>query len=150
MAMKRASSRTSRRRMPRASRSRRTWPTTSGSRTGRSPTWPTSTTAGRSTPSSTRSWIEAEFIMATYDFIVVGTGAGGACVANRLSENPDAKVLVLEAGPAEIPADVAPNVSTPYLWYMLLGSKVDWCYETVPQPGLEGRVIHEPRGKIPG
>jgi len=88
--------------------------------------------------------------MSTYDFIVIGTGAAGACVANRLTEIPEAKVLVLEAGPAEIPADISANVATPYLWYTLLGSNVDWGYETVPQPGLNGRVTHEPRGKIPG
>ena len=88
--------------------------------------------------------------MSTYDFIVIGTGAAGACVANRLTEIPAARVLVLEAGPAEIPADISANVATPYLWYTLLGSKVDWGYETVPQPGLNGRVTHEPRGKIPG
>jgi len=84
--------------------------------------------------------------MSTYDFIVVGTGSAGSVLANRLSENPAVQVLTLEAGGAEIP----PNVNNPSLWYTLLGSAVDWDYTSVPQPGLNGRVTHEPRGKIPG
>src|SRR6266545_2809736 len=84
--------------------------------------------------------------MSTYDFIIVGTGSAGSVFANRLSENPAVRVLALEAGGAEIP----PNVENPSLWYTLLGSAVDWDYTSVPQPGLEGRVTHEPRGKIPG
>ena len=84
--------------------------------------------------------------MATYDFIVVGAGSAGATLANRLTENPDAKVLLLEAGGSKIPE----NVEIPALWYTLLGSDIDWGYTTVPQPALENRVIYEPRGKIPG
>jgi choline dehydrogenase len=86
----------------------------------------------------------------TYDFIVVGGGSAGSCISNRLSENPDVKVLTLEAGPADRPADLAENISNPSIWYTLLGSKVDWGYQSVPQPGLGGRVTYEPRGKIPG
>lgn len=84
--------------------------------------------------------------MSEYNFIVVGAGAGGAVVANRLSENPNVKVLLLEAGGAEIPD----NVRVPYLWYTLLGSNVDWGYSSTPQPGLNNRQTYEPRGKIPG
>jgi choline dehydrogenase len=84
--------------------------------------------------------------MSEYDFIVVGAGAGGAAVANRLSEVAGAKVLLLEAGGAQIPD----NVRIPYLWYTLLGSDVDWKYSSVPQPGLNGRQTFEPRGKLPG
>ncbi len=83
---------------------------------------------------------------AEFDFIVVGAGSAGAALAARLSENPDVGVLALEAGGPDIP----PNVAVPYLWYTLLGSDVDWSYTTVPQPGLGGRTVFEPRGKIPG
>ena len=84
--------------------------------------------------------------MSDYDFIVVGAGSAGSVVANRLSEQPDAKVLVLEAGGTEI----GPNVENPSLWFTLLGSGIDWGYTTVPQAGLNGRQIYEPRGKIIG
>ena len=81
-----------------------------------------------------------------YDVVVVGAGSAGAVAAARLSENPDVQVLLLEAGGAEVP----PNVHVPALWYTLLGSDVDWKYQSVPQPGLGDRSTFEPRGKIPG
>ena len=84
--------------------------------------------------------------MSDYDFIVVGAGSAGSVVANRLSEQPDTKVLVLEAGGSEI----GPNVENPSVWFTLLGSEIDWGYSTIPQPGLNGRQIYEPRGKIIG
>ncbi len=84
--------------------------------------------------------------MSEYNFIVVGAGAGGAAVANRLSENPNSQVLLLEAGGPAIPD----NVRVPYLWYTLFGSPIDWAYSSTPQPGLNNRQTYEPRGKIPG
>ena len=84
--------------------------------------------------------------MNKYDFIVVGAGSAGSVVANRLSENPEATVLVLEAGGTEIGA----NVENPSVWFTLLGSPIDWGYRSVPQPGLNGRTTYEPRGKIIG
>lgn len=84
--------------------------------------------------------------MTDYDFIVVGAGAGGAVVANRLSEIADAQVLLLEAGGSNIPE----NARIPQLWFTLLGSEVDWSYSSTPQPALNNRQTFEPRGKIPG
>jgi choline dehydrogenase len=82
----------------------------------------------------------------SYDFIVVGAGTAGSVVAHRLTEHPDVRVLVLEAGGAAIPA----NVEVPAAWPRLLGSPVDWGYRSIPQPGLGGRQTSEPRGKMPG
>ena len=84
--------------------------------------------------------------MSEHDFIVVGTGSAGSCLAARLSENPEVDVLAIEAGGAEIP----PNVDDPSIWFTLFGSSVDWGYTSVPQLALDGRQTYEPRGKIPG
>lgn len=84
--------------------------------------------------------------MSTHNFVIVGAGSAGSVLAARLSEDPSVQVLVLEAGGADIPAEV----SNPALWPNLLGSSIDWRYSTMPQPGLNGRTTQEPRGKVPG
>lgn len=84
--------------------------------------------------------------MSDYDFIVVGGGSAGSAVASRLSENIKSRVLVLEAGGTKIP----PNAENPSLWFTLFGTEVDWGYTTIPQAGLNNRVIYEPRGKVIG
>ena len=94
------------------------------------------------------STVKTDNAKSNYDFVVIGAGTAGCVVANRLSENPDVKVLVLEAGGG--PDDIPDAVWTPSLWYTLLGSNIDWGYQSVPQPGLNGRVTNEPRGKLIG
>lgn len=81
------------------------------------------------------------------DYIIIGGGTSGLVVANRLSENPDVQVLVLEAG-KDLSAD--PRVNIPALFTTLAGSDADWQYKSVPQPSLEGRSIPEPQGKALG
>ena len=81
-----------------------------------------------------------------YDFIIVGAGASGCVLANRLSADPQTRVLLIEAGGP----NVNPLIPVPGKWTSLLGSDVDWNYGTEPVPGLGGRAIRWPRGKTYG
>ncbi|KAK0481457.1 aryl-alcohol oxidase [Armillaria novae-zelandiae] len=80
-----------------------------------------------------------------FDFVVVGGGAGGAVVANRLTEE-DFSVLVLEAGPSD--RDLL-SLEVPYL-VDLLGSEYTWNYSTTVQPGLNNKTTVFPRGYVLG
>ena len=80
------------------------------------------------------------------DYIVIGAGSAGAALAHRLSESGRYAVLLLEAGGPDSQADI----HVPARFSDLFHSEVDWDYQTVPQPGLNGRREYVPRGKVYG
>ena len=83
----------------------------------------------------------------TYDYIVAGAGSAGCVLANRLSEDPAKRVLLLEAGGK----DRNPWIHVPVGYFKTLHNpNTDWCYKTEPDPGLGGRSIDWPRGKTLG
>ncbi|GIX31063.1 MAG: dehydrogenase [Porticoccaceae bacterium] len=83
----------------------------------------------------------------TFDTLIVGAGSAGCVLANRLSADPARRVLLLEAGGEDR-----------WLWFHIpvgylfaMGNpRADWCYQTTPQPGLNGRALPYPRGKVLG
>ncbi len=82
-----------------------------------------------------------------FDFIIVGAGSAGCVLANRLSANPQHRVLLLEAGPR----DWHPFIHMPAGIAKLVGSKgVNWSYNTEPEPYLDNRRLWWPRGKVLG
>jgi choline dehydrogenase len=81
-----------------------------------------------------------------FDFVVIGAGSSGCVVVNRLTANPQNRVLLLEAGGP----DSNPLIPVIGQWTSLTGSAVDWQYTTEPDPGLGGRTIPWPRGKTYG
>jgi choline dehydrogenase len=81
-----------------------------------------------------------------YDFVVVGAGSAGCVLANRLSENPEVRVLLCEAGPP----DRARQIHIPAALTTLFRSDVDWAYFTEPQEQLDDRRVFWPRGKTLG
>jgi choline dehydrogenase-like flavoprotein len=91
--------------------------------------------------------VAADFVSRELDYLVVGGGTAGLVVAARLSEDPRLTVGVLEAGPAGLGER---TIEIPGLYGGTLGTDYDWQFETVPQPGLAGRKLPWPRGKVLG
>jgi choline dehydrogenase len=85
-------------------------------------------------------------VVGSFDYIVVGGGTAGCVLAARLSQDPDTQVLLLEAGAAKPSAEMA----DPLAFFRLMGTSVDWGYETVPQRGTDDAVHPWPRGKVLG
>ncbi|MGZ1490130.1 GMC family oxidoreductase [Brevibacterium sediminis] len=81
-----------------------------------------------------------------YDYIVVGAGSAGCVLAARLSEDPDVKVALIEAGAA----DTADEIHIPAAFSTLFKSQWDWDLDTEPEPELHRRRAYLPRGKMLG
>ena len=95
--------------------------------------------------------VVTEVLDSEYDYIVVGGGSAGSVVASRLSEEPNLRVLLLEAG-----GDYTKNESyhVPIKWFDLQKTPADWEYYTVPQKeshlGMKGQRSYWPRGRVLG
>jgi choline dehydrogenase len=83
----------------------------------------------------------------THDYIIIGAGTAGSLLANRLSADPDRRVLLLEAGGRDDYHWV--HIPVGYL-YCIGNPRTDWLYETEADPGLNGRRLRYPRGKVLG
>lgn len=82
-----------------------------------------------------------------FDYIIVGAGSAGCVLANRLTEDDDARALVIEAGPP----DHSIFIHMPSAFaYPLAGTKYNWHYETEPEPFMNNRRMHCPRGHVIG
>ena len=85
--------------------------------------------------------------MENFDYIIIGAGSAGCVLANRLSENSNNKVLLIEAGGK----DSYPWIHIPVGYYKTMHNpKTDWCYNTEPDATMENRSIPYPRGKTLG
>ncbi|MFB2532803.1 GMC family oxidoreductase [Paracoccus sp. p4-l81] len=85
--------------------------------------------------------------MAEWDYIIAGAGSAGCVLANRLSANPANRVLLIEAGGR----DNYPWIHIPIGYLYCIGNpRTDWGYRTAPEPGLDGRSLIYPRGRVLG
>ena len=82
----------------------------------------------------------------TYDYVIVGAGSAGCVLAGRLSEDPEVRVALLEAGGG----DGQPEIRMPAAFPALFKSSVDWDLLGEPEPGLGNRRLYLPRGKVLG
>jgi choline dehydrogenase len=82
-----------------------------------------------------------------FDFVIVGAGTAGCLLANRLSADPGVRVLLLEAGGSDAYHWI--RIPVGYL-YCIGNPRTDWMYSTEPEPGLNGRRLRYPRGRVLG
>ena len=87
--------------------------------------------------------------MQNYDYIIIGAGSAGCVLANRLTEDSSVNVLLLEAGGKDPFWDWRIHMPAA-LAYPMNGKRYNWDYHTEPEPYLDGRVMHCPRGKVYG
>jgi len=90
---------------------------------------------------------EAEKRVGSFDYVIVGAGSAGCVLANRLSADPDVRVLLLEAGGKDDYIWI--RIPVGYL-FTINNPRTDWCFQTEPEPGLNGRALGYPRGKVLG
>jgi choline dehydrogenase len=81
-----------------------------------------------------------------YDYVVIGAGSAGCAIASRLSEDPERRVLLLEAGGSNRRLEVR----APLAFSKQFHTKLDWDYWTEPEPTLNGRRLYSPRGRMLG
>lgn len=85
-------------------------------------------------------------LLASYDYIVCGTGSAGCALVNRLAADPDVSILVVEAGGW----DTSPAVADPRVWFTNLGTERDWGDIAVPSKHVNNRAIPEHMGRVVG
>jgi choline dehydrogenase len=90
---------------------------------------------------------EAAPMEGEFDYIIVGAGSAGCVLANRLSADPKSRVLLLEAGGRD--NWIWFHIPVGYL-FAIGNPRSDWMFKTTPQPGLNGRALNYPRGKVIG
>lgn len=81
-----------------------------------------------------------------YDYIIIGGGSAGCVLAARLSEMPDAKILILEAGPR----DTNPYIHMPVGFFKMTGGPLTWGYETAPLKHANNRITLYPQARVLG
>jgi choline dehydrogenase len=101
---------------------------------------------GQSAPGRAQS-SEAKELNKQFDYVIVGAGSAGCVLANRLTASGKNSVLLLEAGPKD--SNIWIHVPLGY-GKLFKDTSVNWMYQTEPEPGLNGRCIFQPRGKVLG